>query len=373
MERLNLFLILFIQSLAVSRGWSATKIGLRCTRLSTSTTRISRSNQSLYSSLNGNDDKNVATGTTKSRSNHNNNNHDSPWQNAIWQIEFNFGRETGSSMPEEWGEEGGRLVLSPLEVEITSDRPDYERRPEDPMLKRNAWILRPLKSRTAKYITMKGEQQAIFGKDGGWKIRMPWGGTSAGSSSSTIAKQRGHASKIMFYVDLETNIAKGDIKLQKGERIYMTGKCWREDDLENALKQMYPIRRDYLKAQQRLEAQIQHETGDRRLDGTDPIQTIMGMKDAAQLVLQRDEALRKYEDAKTIYPNFDDNDTKEYSPDDIPLEEGPWPGQLEWLSLEPGYLLVRRSSFLEEEYHIIGKWKAEPIFDEGDEGRPSIF
>ena len=58
----------------------------------------------------------------------------------------------------------------------------------------------------------------------------------------------------------------------------------------------------------------------------------------------------------------------------ISKREGPWPGQLEWLSIEPGYLLVRRSRFLDEEYHVVGKWKAEPVFDD-DEGEvdASIF
>jgi hypothetical protein len=371
MKKTSCFLLLQVSSLC--HGWSAfhSPLEVRSTIESYQSVSTTQRRASLESSENTNVDETTTRSNSKSSSDKERS--QSPWRNARWKITFDFGREKGSWMPDKWGKEGGRLVLSPLDVEIASDRPTGN---EDSMLASNAWVLRPL-SKTANYITMKGQQEAVFGDNGGWKIRMP-GGTSAGSSSSTIAKRRGHASKMMCFVDLLSDIAKGDVKLSKGERIYMTGKCWREDDLENALKTMYPIRARFLEAQAKLEAQLQHETGDRRLDGTDPIQTIMGMKETAQLVLQRDEAFRTYEDARALYPSFDD-DTKEYSVDDIPLEEGPWPGQVEWLSIEPGYLMVRRSNFLDEEYHVIGKWKAVPLFDgdsdgdDDDQPEPSIF
>lgn len=307
----------------------------------------------------------------------------SPWATSKWKLSFNFGREEGSWMPEEWGKSGGRLVLSPIEVEITSDRPTQQ--DEDPMLKRNAFVmtLPNISNAATTYMTMKGQQTVTFGFIGGWKIRMPWGGTGGASSqASTIAKQRGHASKLTAFCDLQSDIEKGDISLKKGERIYLTANCWREDDLENALKQIQPIRFQYLQKQADLEAQLSHTTGDRRLDGTDPVQTLLGMKDTASLVLARDQALRQYEDAQTLYPNIErempslDDFQKQLTPDEFLLDEGPWPGQVEWLSLEPRFLLVRRNKLLNEEYHVIGTWKAEPVFDETDDDYkepPSIF
>jgi len=284
----------------------------------------------------------------------------SPWDPSYWKITLNIGRERGSWMPEEWGASGNRLVLSPMEVEITSERTSGEK--EDPMLMNNAWKVKP-KTDTS-YVTMEGKKTASFGV-GGWKIRMP--STSNG---------RGHASKIMCYLDLQSDVKKNDVFLKKGERIYLTGKCWREDDLENALDQMLPIFRDYIGKQETLESQLEHDTGDRRLDGADPIQTLLGMKDIANLVLERDEALRRYEEAKKVYPSLveelSSDPYKELHVDDLNLQEGPWPGQIEWLTLEPKTLFVRRINFMKEEYHLVGTWNAEPLFHD-EEDTPSIF
>lgn len=39
------------------------------------------------------------------------------------------------------------------------------------------------------------------------------------------------------------------------------------------------------------------------------------------------------------------------------------PGQVEWLTIEPLYLMVRRKKLLGEEYHVIGTWYATPELD----------
>ena len=156
----------------------------------------------------------------------------------------------------------------------------------------------------------------------------------------------------------------------------MTAKCWREEELDRALRRLFPIQRKYVQLQHQLDAVLQHETGDRRLDGTDPIQTLLGMKDTAQLVMEREDALRKYEEAKRVYPSvIPETTTERVTANEVDLPEGPWPGQVEWLSMEPLYLMVRRQKLLGEEYHVIGTWSAIPLFDPSlaEEEEPSIF
>ena len=49
-----------------------------------------------------------------------------------------------------------------------------------------------------------------------------------------------------------------------------------------------PFQTELKEAQQLLDDNLSHETGDRRLDGTDPIETIKAYGDMAALVLNRD-------------------------------------------------------------------------------------
>ena len=268
----------------------------------------------------------------------------SPWKSSQWRWTLNIGREEGSWMPEEWAQSGGRLVL-PLDVEITSDRLALSKSEQDPILKERPMILQTLTNST--YITTKGQQTATFASQGGWRIRSP---------PSENLKQ-GWASSLRGFLDLTSSIERNDICLDAGERIYLTANCWREQALETAARRLQPITQEYERAQERLEKALAHETGDRRLDGTNLVDTLAGMRDTAQLVIERDEALRRLEEARTRYPS-------QFTVDTIP--EGPWPGQVEWLSIEPRYLMVRRDKLLGEEYHVIGTWSVEPLLDDAD-------
>lgn len=239
-------------------------------------------------------------------------------QQSPWKMTFNFGRERGSYMPEEWGSLGARLVFD-LPIQITSDRPSSADQ-VDPMLQRNSFRLNPLSD--TKYITMEGEQRCAFAEEGEWKVRLPLTG-----------KARGEAAKFMCFVDLKSDIGKKDITLKKGERIYLTGKCWREEELERALNRLRPIQAMYKQKQQRLKEALEHETGDRRLDGTDPLQTLKGMKDTAKLVLERDEALRNYREANRIYPTIDAESGVFPSAEELEWQEGPWVSRFRYKQL----------------------------------------
>jgi hypothetical protein len=264
-------------------------------------------------------------------------------------------------MPDTWGASGGRLVLT-LDVQIVSDR--LLLKEEDPMLKQKPFLLKPVSSR-ATYITNQGQQTCTFAEEGGWKIRFP---PSEGPNGGSSSGKKGHASSLRCFLDLKTPIQRNDISLPAPERIYFSAKCWREDEVERAYKRLKPIQDAFSMAQRKLDQALAHETGDRRLDGNDLIGTLAGMRDTAQLVLDRDEALRNLEQAKAWYPTMAEND----------LPEGPWPGQIEWLSMEPRFLVVRRPSknliFGGDEFHVIGTWKAAPILDDEEYADdPSIF
>lgn len=96
-------------------------------------------------------------------------------------------------------------------------------------------------------------------------------------------------------------------------------------DYENGLTKMLPLRKALEEAQQVLDKMLSHDTGDRRLDGTDPIETLRAYRDMTALVLDRDRKRMALRDAINQdghgYPASDDH------------PEGPWPGSTEWLTL----------------------------------------
>ena len=107
---------------------------------------------------------------------------------------------------------------------------------------------------------------------------------------------------------------------------------------------MRPLYEGVRTAQDRLERRLSHETGDRRLDGTDPIDTIRAYGDVAQLVLDRNRKSQAYQRALEFYPPIaqPDGKTDGWGGDFVPservdgpvvLSEGPWPGSDEWMTI----------------------------------------
>jgi hypothetical protein len=164
------------------------------------------------------------------------------------------------------------------------------------------------------YITMQGSKTIEFAP-GGWTLQFPPGGRA----------NRGRASKLRFYVDLTTDLERNDVSLPAGTRLYFAASAWREDEYENGVARVAPLQAALKVAQTILDDNLCHETGDRRLDGTDPLETLKAYKDMTALVLDRDRkrsALREALDQDGHgYPASDD------------LPEGPWPGTTEWLTL----------------------------------------
>ena len=260
------------------------------------------------------------------------------WDPSDWKFTFNLGREPGTLMDPKWGARGERLVFD-VPVSATSDKPLSSDR-EDPMLEKNSYrLLSPTTSEatTSTYTTDNNNNQTnrcSFAAGGEWKIQMPRG----------VAN--GKAGKFMSYLDLTTPLRKGDICLEQGDRIYLTAKCWTEQELDRALTRLRPYQKEYRYRLEKLE------------NASSPDQT-----GYLRLVIDKDNALKEYQEANIYFPTIDDDDpTFDWTPNSLEWSEGPWPGETECLTIEPLFLMVRRMKFfVKEEYHVIGTWAATPI------------
>ncbi len=260
----------------------------------------------------------------------------SPWATATWILNLEFGRQKNS--PEDYGVSGNRIV-APITVEIQSESLKLE----DTFVGPGASMIVP--STEGNYITLEGQQRLRL-STGGWTLEFPPG-------------KQGLASKVRFWMDLETSLQKNDLILPKGQRLYFAAKAWREDDYERGLKKIMPIQERAREAQARLDDTLSHQTGDRRLDGNDALETLQAYGDMTQLVLERDLARQDLL-----------NYLEKFPPGDQDLPEGPWPGAEEWMTLSNHnnpILIARRSKLLMgEDFYQVGTWTTTPVLSEGD-------
>lgn len=253
----------------------------------------------------------------------------SPWSPSSWKLSLDVGRESGTEMPKAWGESGARLVL-PIEVTVSSDESNLR----DNLVGSGSLSIRPEKD--ACFINLSGEQRVSV-KEGGWSFEYPKGG-------------KGHAAKLQFWLDLDSPSSRNDVTLPVG-RLYFIANCWRQDELEIGSRLIAPLVYDAREAQKLVEDRVSHEGGDRRLDGTDPIETMLGYKDIAALILDRDNKIQKLRDAEKIFgPSNTDS-----------MAMGAWPGSIEPLAIAPAKLMMAKKKLFGTELVTIGRWKAKPI------------
>ena len=265
----------------------------------------------------------------------------SPWKAASWQFVLNIGRESSTTLPEEWGKSGARLFL-PVELLAESDRlPDAQ---QDPLLGRGSNRLSVVEEAAVTYVTENGEQSVPI-LSGGWKLR--------------LGRKKGHASLLRFWLDVgssssgDGNIVaqKNDVTLQANERLYFAALCWRQAEYALGRQKLQPLLEAYERSQSKIEQQVDHDQGDRRLDGTDALETLAAYKDMAGLTLDRDDKRRQLQEAQ------------EYLPPPEPLQFGNWPGSTELMAMKTMEVFVQRRKgiFPGEDYHLIGTWKAKPL------------
>lgn len=258
-----------------------------------------------------------------------------PWSPGRWRVDLDITYD-----PEE-ANEGGRLVL-PTIVSIESDKAVEE--DDTGKCDRLSIVKNPT------FITNDGEQTVGLRSDGGWRI------------STRRSANKGTAGQLFLWMDVLESATRQGVTLEANQRLYLTANCWRTTEFNVGLKKFDPLLRDYEAAQSRLELKLSHENGDRRLDGTDLIDTALASMDMAILVKKRDDCLRDVLNAELTLPN-----RRKVS------SEGHWPGSDEQLTISNG-LIIGKS--LERGWFglggpkeaVIGKWRAIPIYTENEEG-----
>ena len=248
-------------------------------------------------------------------------------------------------------------------------------------------------------------QQQDGGSSGrnGWAIDFPASPSSSSLQlSSSSNSKNGKASTLRICLEVNNNdnnptssvIERGGVTILPNHcQLFLTANVWRESSLEAGQRQIVPLWKQAKKAQSELEQQLSHESGDRRLDGVDLVDTISAYSDMASLVWKRDETRSKLQDALRVYPpppppqqqsTTDDDDIS--NDDGTYLPEGIWPGDVEWLSISNGgvdsnpiYMSPvatlttatvnhdsRKSlNNKNNDVQLVGTWSAEPILPEG--------
>ena len=287
----------------------------------------------------------------------------SPWASATWTLTLDVGGDgpipTGYSSAfggGGGGEEGPSStiprIVTNVQIQVTSANCPTSDRVVGP----GASIVQP--QTVGTYVTLQGQQQIRF-SPGGWTIAL---------------REKPKSCRVQLWMDLECDIKKNDVVLAPaGERLYFMTQGWRETEYTMAVRAMRPIHQRYSIAQEILQQNLSHESGDRRLDGNDALETLQAYGTMAQLVLERDLTRAEYQRALEDYPppNIKNlNGGKE----ELVLPEGPWPGSDEWLTLghkeqnpivvvAPGKGLFRAAG---GELRVIGTWTAEPVLSEED-------
>ena len=286
-------------------------------------------------------------------------NRTSPWSPAEWKITLNFGRESGgsgvdavSAGDDNWGASGARLALTvPVCIQAGNTDTQQQRQQrkrqeegrsivEDDFLGERCDPLQVLDS--ASYITMQGTQQVDFATLGAWRL------------SGSTRRRVGDASTLRIILGLKNTITRNDVVVSAPQKLYLTTNAWRNDEeLRMGQSRMKFVQQQYQDAQSALDDQLSHETGDRRLDGTNLLDVAAATIDMASLVKQRDDRWSDVRQAQMTLPY------KELSP------PGAWPGSDQSLVIQEGIIAVRRKKkggfFGTEELAVVGRWTASPM------------
>jgi len=323
----------------------------------------------------------------------------SPWSPGSWEIMLDFGREESSErndnsqlsniLGEEWGSNGGRLALSfeiVASAETTNEKSGGESSVQMTWLGGKPTGTVECVSRTrnndenycASYINERGQQNVQI-SSGQWRIEPP---LPLLPTYSNILP--GQASTLRFYIELATSIKRNSITFPKDQLLLLQSNTFRTQQYSSGVQTLLPYQ--YYKdiSQKQVEEQLNHETGDRRLDGNDILETLGGYKDVAEMVLERDKQRRKWREVEGVLPKLDSTiDTSRKVDINKLLEDedrwGIWPGDTELMTIERGVILAvvakepkqkmglfpwMQDGSKVEEPVVVGKWSILPIFDE---------
>jgi hypothetical protein len=100
---------------------------------------------------------------------------------------------------------------------------------------------------------------------------------------SSLQAFTGQASTLCFSLTTQSAIKRNSIQCN----------TFREEQFKNGIRTLLPFQSAKGNAQRKLDEQLNHESGDRRLDGKDSIPLLEGYKDVVGLLFERDEKYRK--------------------------------------------------------------------------------
>ncbi|KAL3801515.1 hypothetical protein HJC23_000953 [Cyclotella cryptica] len=340
----------------------------------------------------------------------------SPWSPGKWKIILQFRREDATTSSEtlfdnkppsnennsrittllgnEWGSNGAQLVL-PFDVLVTanvSSKKTSSRANNKAV--QMAWlggkptgsiecIPQNCPSRndihySAAYINEKGQQNVQI-SPGQWRIEPPI--PLVTSSAGKVLP--GQASTLRFCLTLETAIERNSIRFPQNQLLLLQCNTFREEQYETGVRTLLPYQYAKENAQQKLDEQLNHESGDRRLDGTDFLPLLEGYKDVAGLLWDRDDKYRKWKEVEGVLPLMDTLTVQGGVDIDRILDDetrwGVWPGDTDLLTIERGTVLAlvdkketKRGFFRWIENGdgsnldtvVVGRWTAAPIWDD---------
>lgn len=362
----------------------------------------------------------------------------SPWSSGKWRITLDFGidesqqqqqrqqdptRSIGSSsstnnentillhklLGQNWGANGGRLVL-PFDVVVNSDTGSSSSNENSGGQKsvEMAWLggkptggmeCIPKQQQAndknkneddnnnhdnndneiyhATYINSKGEQhvQIIPGQ---WRHEPP---TPLLPTYTTILS--GQTTLLRLYLTLHTSIERNTISFPSNQLLLLQSNTFRTTQYKNGIQTLTPYQYSMEQSQQILEEQLNHDSGDRRLDGDDLLETLGGYKDIAKLVMERDEWGRRWREVEGVLPKIvgsSSSGRRGESMEKLLNDEkrwGVWPGDTELMTVERGVILAavtvkdkkeQRSLLFPwmqeskvQEMVVVGKWSATPL------------
>mmetsp|Transcript_291 Transcript_291/g.563 ORF Transcript_291/g.563 Transcript_291/m.563 type:complete len:441 (+) Transcript_291:76-1398(+) len=329
----------------------------------------------------------------------------SPWSPGKWKITLDFGKEElnnsfernensqqlANVLGEEWGSNSGRLVLSFDVMANAETNTRAESNNANANSVQMTWLGgKPTgtvecisQQRTndskedyycASYITEKG-QQTVQISPGQWRIEPP-----LPLLPSYVNILPGQASTLRFHLTLLDSIRRNTIQFPRDQMLLLQSNTFRTEQYASGARTLLPYQYAKDVSQKQLEEQLNHETGDRRLDGKDIFETLGGYKDVAELVLERDERRRKWKEIEGALPKLDSKIDIGRKVDINKLLEdekrwGMWPGDTEFMTIERGVVLavVAKESKQKmglfswmqdgggvEEPVVVGTWSAVP-------------
>ncbi|KAL7519842.1 hypothetical protein ACHAWX_004596 [Stephanocyclus meneghinianus] len=340
----------------------------------------------------------------------------SPWSPGKWKFTLQFRREDPPSSPDslfdnkprrneynslvtklmgnEWGTNGAQLVL-PFQVLVTADVPkDKTAIHINKKAVQLAWLGgKPTGSMecisqhcrssddtvySATYINEKGQQNVQL-SPGPWRIEPP----IPILTSSTGKALPGQASTLRFCLTLDTAIQRNSIQFPQNQLLLLQSNTFRQEQYETGVRTLLPYQYAKENAQQKLDEQLSHESGDRRLDGTDLLPLLEGYKDVAGLVWDRDDKYRKWREVEGVLPSMENFKVQGgYDIDSILDDEtrwGVWPGDTDLLTIERGTILAvvdKKETkgalfpWMESgdgdnvDTVLVGRWSAAPIWND---------